>query len=406
VEQRCPLVEFDHNSPDHGADTVGSYRRLRETAPVAWSNSHGGYWILSDYETVFEAARTESIFSSARSSAGGEGLNNVIPKAQVHLHIPVELDPPEQRMYRKIINPITAPAAIASLAEMIARHTSEFIDEIIELGECDLASLIGIPAAITIDWLGLPAKDWRRYSAAHHAIVASPFGSPEQMHARNVEFPWMNAQINEAINDRRANPTDDAISYLVHQEIEGQQIGHDEVFSIIELLISGGVGTTASLVSQTLVHLQRDRETRADLIAHPEKMERAVEEFLRAFSPAQALARTVLRDTEVRGCPMSAGDRVLLSWSAANRDPAVFENPDEIDIDRWPNRHASFGIGVHRCAGSHLARAMSREILNQILERMPDYEIDETGLERYDNQGTNAGFKRIPARFTPGLPRF
>ncbi len=127
-----------------------------------------------------------------------------------------------------------------------------------------------------------------------------------------------------------------------------------------------------------------------------------MEEFLRYFSPTQALARTVTHDMEFAGCRMLQGDRVLLAWSSANRDPAQFENPDEVNIERWPNRHSAFGIGIHRCAGSHLGRAMARELLSQILNRMGDYVVNLDALEPYPHQGTNNGWKSIPATFTPG----
>jgi cytochrome P450 len=165
------------------------------------------------------------------------------------------------------------------------------------------------------------------------------------------------------------------------------------------------VGTTASLVSQTLVWLYLHQDVRQDLQEHPEKLERAVEEFLRYFSPTQALARTVLQDADFHGCQMSIGDRVLLAWSSANRDATQFEDPDELDIDRWPNRHTAFGVGVHRCAGSHLGRAMARALIGQVLERMPDYVVDVERVEPYPHQGTNTGWQRIPATFTPGPRR-
>lgn len=174
------------------------------------------------------------------------------------------------------------------------------------------------------------------------------------------------------------------------------------MYSIVDLLLAGGVGTTASLVSQALVWLAEHPAVRQRLIDDPSLMDHAVEEFLRYFSPTQALARTVTKDTEFQGCPMKKGDRVLLSWSSANRDEKLFDNPDEIDIERWPNRHTAFGIGVHRCAGSHLGRYMSKTLITQILERMPDYEVDFSALERYPHQGTNMGWQRIPATYTPG----
>jgi cytochrome P450 len=165
------------------------------------------------------------------------------------------------------------------------------------------------------------------------------------------------------------------------------------------------VGTTASLVSQTLVWLYQHQDVRADLIEHPEKLTRAIEEFLRYFSPTQALARTVATDAEFRGHCVYTGDRVLLAWASANRDPAQFADPDNLDIERWPNRHTAFGVGVHRCAGSHLGRAMASELLGQILERMPDYAVQLDGLQAYPHQGTNTGWRSIPATFTPGPRR-
>jgi cytochrome P450 len=397
-----PVVDFDHNSPQHSADPVAVYARLRAGAPVAWTDAHGGYWVLSDYGAVFAAARDDELFSSARGPHGGEGLSNVIPKAPVRLHIPVELDDPEHRSYRRILNPVTSPAAVAELEPMIRRWTTWFIDQVIEDGACDFSSVIGVPAVVTLDWLGLDVTEWRRYSKALHSVLADRAGSPAHTHAVEVDIPWMERQITEAIAERRARRRGDLISHLLAQDVDGTPITDDAAYSMIELLISGGVGTTASLVSQTLVHLGRHLEQRQRLIEEPDLMPRAVEEFLRAFSPTQALARTVTRDVDFAGCPMRKGDRALLAWSSANRDPAQFDHPDEVDLDRWPNRHTAFGMGVHRCAGAHLGRAIARELLGQILRRMPDYVIDESGLESYAHQGVNAGYQHIPATFTPG----
>jgi cytochrome P450 len=196
------------------------------------------------------------------------------------------------------------------------------------------------------------------------------------------------------------------ISYLVQQEVDGRPITLDEVFSMVDLLIAGGTVTTANLVSQSLVWLYQHQDVRQRLIAQPELMDRAVEEFLRVFAPSQALARTIVKDVDFHGCPMRAGDRALLAWASANRDEAGgFEAPDEVDIERWPNRHTSFGIGVHRCAGSHLGRAMGRRLLTEVLTRMPDYVIDLDGVVPYAAQGANSGYTRVPATFTPGPRR-
>lgn len=399
---RCPVVHFDHNSPEHSADPAESYRKIRETVKIGWTPAHGGYWVLSDYSSVFDAARDDETFSSARSEYGGDGLSVVIPKTPHHDHIPIELDPPEFRKYRKIVNPITAPAAVERMKALVDRHTAGFIDSVIEDGQCDLTSVISVPSIVTVDWLGLDLADWKRYSHAHHQALAGIPGSDDYRHAMEVDFPYLGDRMRETIRARRENPTDDIISYLVQQEVDGRPLNDFEMYSIVDLLLAGGVGTTASLVSQALVWLAEHPAVRQRLIDDPSLMDHAVEEFLRYFSPTQALARTVTKDTEFQGCPMKKGDRVLLSWSSANRDEKLFDNPDEIDIERWPNRHTAFGIGVHRCAGSHLGRYMSKTLITQILERMPDYEVDFSALERYPHQGTNMGWQRIPATYTPG----
>jgi cytochrome P450 len=405
ADAQRPTVAFDHNSQEHSADPVGSYRKVRESCPVGWTEAHGGYWVMSDYQSVFDAARDDEVFSSARNGYGGEGLTVVIPKTPMHLHIPIELDPPEFRKYRALINPATAPAAIDQMTGMIEKYTTWFIDQVIESGECDFADVIGVPSIVTIDWLGLPVRDWNRYSAAHHAVLAAVPGSEEWTHAMTVDFPYVSQQMREVIAARRAEPQNDTISYLVQQQVDDRPITDEEVFSMVELLIAGGVGTTSSLVSQTLVWLYEHQDVRKRLTNEPELLERAIEEFLRYFSPTQALARTVAKDAEFRGCPVSKGDRVLLAWASANRDESAFEHADTLDVDRWPNRHTAFGVGIHRCAGSHLGRALAKELLGQILERMPDYTVDTSLLERYPHQGTNTGWQRIPAQFTPGPRR-
>jgi cytochrome P450 len=402
----CPVVPFDHTSAAHSSDPIAAYRALREHGPIVRTEAHGGYYVVTDYASVFEAARTEDVYSSARSSYGGEGLATVIPKVPVHLHIPVELDPPRSRDYRKILNPVTTPAAIEKVKPRIAAYTTWFIDQVIETGECDLAAVIGVPAVVTLDWLGMPLREWRRYAAALHAVLANPYGSPAHTEAVTAHLPWITEQIREAIAARRdGSVSGGVIDWILGQHVDGEPITDDDAYSMVELLISGGVGTTGSLVSQALVHLSTHPEQRAELRQEPTLLERAVEEFLRAFSPTQALARTVTHDTTLGACPLQTGDRMLLAWASANRDPAVFDRPDEVDIRRWPNRHAAFGIGVHRCAGAHLGRAMARELIGQVITRMPDYTVDTAALEPYPSQGVNAGWQRIPTRFTAGPRR-
>lgn len=402
-QARCPVAHFDHHSAEHAADHVGVYRQLREQTPVAWTEAHGGYWVLADYKSVFEASRNDDLFSSARHDEhGGPGLSVTIPKAPTAFHIPIELDPPHFRPYRKAVNQVTAPAAVENLDAVVKHYVTGFIDMIIEQGSADLAIVAGVPAAVTIDWLGLDPSEYKNYVDAMHTLVSAAPGTPEYQHAAEVAVPWVSKTVREHIAHRRENPGPDATTHFIEVEVDGRPMDDDEIYSILELVISGGVGTTASLVTQSLVWLYQNPDQRQRLIDDPSMVDVAVEEFLRVFSPTQALARTILEDTDFRGCPVRKGDRALLSWASANRDAEQFENPDEVDITRWPNRHVAFGLGIHRCAGSHLGKAMAREMIRQVLARMGDYAVDLDNVVTYPDQGTNAGYHSIPVTFTPG----
>lgn len=401
-----PVVDFDHNSAEHSADPVASYRSLREKHPVAWSESWGGYWVLSGYEAVFDAARDDDVFSSRRTTYGGEGQEITIPKRPMTEHFPIELDPPESMKYRKIMNALLSPSAVKAMQPMVEKYTTMFIDDIIETGEADFATLTGIPAIITIDWLTLPLEDWRRHAFAHRKVLSARVGSPDYRQATEVEIPYLTDVIRTTISERRRNPGNDPISFILSHEIDGQPITEEDALCMIELIVSGGVGTVASLSGQAILWLSQNTDVRQRLTDHPELMQDAVEEFLRYFSPTQALARTVAQDVDFHGVQMKTGDRVLLAWASGSRDKAAgFENADVLDIERSPNRHLSFGVGSHRCAGSHLGRLMARTILTEIVQRMPDYKVDEAGVVRYPQQGVNTGFDKLPATFTPGKRR-
>jgi cytochrome P450 len=168
------------------------------------------------------------------------------------------------------------------------------------------------------------------------------------------------------------------------------------------LLVAGGVDTTTSLTSQALVWLSENREHHDHLLADRKFLRSACEEFLRYFSPNQALGRTMNGEAEVGGCPIHDGDRMLVGFASANRDEDAFPDADSLLLDRSPNRHLAFGLGVHRCVGSNIARVIFDEVITAVLGRLPDYAIDVSGLEHYHSQGLMSGWKTAPATFTPG----
>jgi cytochrome P450 len=283
----------------------------------------------------------------------------------------------------------------------IAYWTARHIDAVIEAGTCDLAYDIAspVPAHVTLEWLGYPLEHAELASQATHEMLGCPPDS--EGFKRGYEATLRSHQIlREAIAAHRIKPRDDVISYLMNQELEGQSLDNSTIFNICIVLVGGGVDTTTSLTSSALVHLNRDRELRKRLIREPELLVSATEEFLRMYPPLATIARTARQDIDMRGCPVRAGDRVLISRHSANYDAMQFDDPEQFIPDRFPNRHVSFGLGVHRCVGSHLARQMFQEMITQILQRMPDYQIDETLTSPYPDRGFAQGWLNLPARFT------
>ncbi|MEU9337735.1 cytochrome P450 [Streptomyces sp. NPDC048290] len=400
----APDAVFDHHSDDANADPVAYYARFRESCPVGRSDAHGGFHYTTRYADVARIARDDETFSSARSDSGGPGVGIVIPKGPGLEQFPIELDPPRSTEYRQLINPLLTPEAVERLVPMIERHAARIVDDFIELGSCDFVRDLTnpLPAAVTLDWLGFPESDWARLAGPIHDIFAAPAGS-ERAARGAAGLAYMDQRIRELIAERRTTPGTDAISELVAGvRADGTPFGDDELVSVIGLLIAGGVDTTTSLTGSTLVHLARHPDQRRRLIESPDLLETATEEFLRAFAPSQSMARTVTQDVAVGGCPMRAGDRVLIPWVAANHDPAVFPEPEQVRLDRDTTRHLSFGIGSHRCAGAHLARAMFRAMMTQVLTRLPDYQVIEEGLVPYDTRGNQSGWDAVPAVFPPG----
>jgi cytochrome P450 len=198
------------------------------------------------------------------------------------------------------------------------------------------------------------------------------------------------------VADHRRSPRDDLVSYLIDLEIDGVSLSDQHVIGTIALLLIAGIDTTWSAIGASLWHLAQHPEDRARLVAEPEVMTFAVEEFLRLYAPV-TMARIVARDTEIGGCPVAEGDWVLLPFPAANRDPEAFEDPERFVVDRERNRHAAFGLGIHRCLGSNLARLELRVAVEEWLRRVPDFELSDPDAVRWST-GQVRGPRSLPVR--------
>jgi cytochrome P450 len=404
---RDPVVDFDHHSESFNADPLAAWVALRQECPVGYSEHYNGFWVVSDYQGNQEVLKNYDVFSSARipSNSGDQGLT--VPGAPMESGVilyPEELDPPEHTSVRRLLNAQLSPMASKAMQPRIEHWVTHFVDSVIEKGECDLLyDVTGpVPAFVTLEWLGYPLDKALEAGQIIHDLLGYPPASERWMKAL-ADVEMIQSILAETVAARRIEPRDDAISWFLTREIDGEPVKDEAIVALGIVLVGGGVDTTTSLTSSGLVHLNRDRDLGRRLVEEPGLLEEATEEFLRMYPPIASVARTASRDFAYRGCPIREGDRVLVSRHAANYDADEFASPMTFDPERFPNRHVSFGLGPHRCPGSHVARLMFREMIRQILTRMPDFKIDEEALVPYPDRGTTTGWASLPTTFTPGI---
>jgi cytochrome P450 len=399
-----PSVTYDHHSPEHAVGAVDLHADLRARCPVAWTDSYGGFWVASAHEPCVQAAKDLERFRSDHDVEGErEGYRGItIPSLPNQRFIPSEADPPEFWEYRRLLQPWFAPGVAERWEPFVRDHVTECLDRHVESGRIDLVLDVAnpVPAAVTLAFVGLPPGDWERFADPLHASAYAPPGTPEKQ-AAIAAIGELAAGLRDVVADRRAAPRDDLATAVATAEIGGAPIAVDRAVDVLQLVVAGGVDTTTALLANTFVWLSEHPDVRQRLLDEPALMPVAREEFLRYFTPTQATARTAGVDVELGGATVAAGERVLLSWAAANRDPAVFDDPEHVHIDRAPNRHLTFGAGPHRCLGTHFARMNIRVVLEEVLSRIPDYVVDTSAAERYRTIGVINGWIRVPATFTP-----
>jgi cytochrome P450 len=389
-------IDFDHNAPEMVHGLYKAYGELRGQCPVAHSRAHGGYWVLSRYEDVFQVARDDITFSSQRSG--------LVPPTDVGRLLPIQADPPDLERYRALLNPYFSREAAAGLEPFILKTADWAIDQFIERGRADLVTELAnpVPAAATMHLLGLDPSGWRAFAEPLHDVMYSLAATPENKAAQS-KVAAFTAQLVDEIDARIAHPRDDMISALLRSDYKGIKTTRDEVIDLVRMVIFGGMDTVVAALSNVFVQLGKHPDIRARLLADRELLQPAVEEFLRYEAPIQGFARYVTKDVTVGGCEIKQGETVFMLWGSANRDEKVFgETSEQLVIDRQPNRHMTFGIGGHRCLGSTMARVEMRIVLGRILDRLPDFEIDWDGVVHAQTVGSSYGRPNVPATFTPG----
>lgn len=386
--------QYDHHSLEFRDRPHEVFDEIRSKCPVAHSDSHGGFWTLANYASVFEAARDDERFSSV----GGVG----VPVSGLPFPIlPIETDPPETQAFRAITMGPFSPKTARDAEPVMREIATELIDEFIERGEADLVQELTtpLPARLMLRMLGFDESKWKSWVERVHATIHDRAHDADASMMAGASLLTELAEEMEARRDRSADA--DLYSRIVHGTVNGEPLDDVQITMYGLLMMFGGMDTTSGLTGNVLVELCADPELRQRLIDDRSLLPEATEEFLRHDTPTLTLARTATQDFEFHGQQICQGEPVLLAWGAANRDPEVFPDPHTIDIDRANKKHLAFGVGAHRCLGSNLAREMFMVMIDEVLTRLPDFQLDGEP-ERFEDAAEVWAVRHLKVRFTPG----
>ena len=368
------LTDYDIFDPEFVRDPYPSFSEIRESkCPVAHTDRWGGSWMPTRYEDVVAIAQEYETFTSRGilvlppPPGQTEGAYGGVAAP------PITSDPPDHHWHRRLILPVFAPQSVAKYEQGTRDLCNSLIDAFIDKSVADAAGDYAqhIPVRVIATMLGVPLEMEEEFTDWVRGVLENMTDMERRKRARQNIIEFFLAQV----KDRAENPREnDLITELMNTEVEGKKVPIEYVLGVCNLMLVAGVDTTWSAIGSTLWHMAQHPEHRKQLRDNPDLWPTAIEELLRVYAPV-TMARIVDHDVEYNGCPMKAGDRVLMPFPAANRDPRVFENPDEVILDREHNRHVAFGSGIHRCAGSNLARLEVRVALQTWLARIPEYEL-------------------------------
>src|SRR6202165_4674108 len=385
------IHDFDHTDPRWTEDPFPIWEELRAASPVVHTDRFLGCYLPTTYEAVKQVPYDTEHFSSRRVI-----VRDIRPET-TGVAPPITSDPPEHKPAKQLLLPPFTPDAMKKLEPRVRAICNELIDEFIAEGKCDAAARYSkhIPVRAIAHMLGIPEKDGELFIKWIHEILELGIKDDRILMQAVQE---MSGYFAEQIERRKKHPTEDLISTLMNaRDKNGQPLSDAHVLGTLRLLLIAGIDTTWSAIGASLWHLAKTPAHRERPIPEPKLLPTAIEEFLRAYSPV-TMAREVMKETEISGCPVKPGNMVLLSFPAANRDPAVFPAADQVVIDRKENRHAAFGLGIHRCVGSNLARLEMTVAIEEWLKRIPDFRLDPAGQVTW-SEGTVRGPRQLPVLF-------
>jgi cytochrome P450 len=386
-------TDFSHLEPEWAADPYPIQDDLRERCPVAHTGRFGGGWLPTRYADVAAIAYDTERFSS-RSII----MSNFRPPreaAPIGGSPPISSDPPFHHDARKLLLPAFTRTAVERQEPATRALCHSLIDDFGDQDIVDAARDYAqhIPMRVIADMLGFPAKDGPQFRQFVENTLEGVNLPPEERIARmSALFDYLLEQIHDHID----NPRDDLTMFLINAELYGRKLEPSHVAGTMALLLIAGIDTTWSAIGASLWHLAKEPAHRERIVAEPALLPTAMEEFLRAYAPV-TMARLVKNDMQWNGVDMKADDWILLSFPAANRDPAQFDRAADVVIDREVNRHAAFGLGIHRCVGSHLARMELRVALEVWLARIPVFTLADPSAVTWST-GQIRGPRTLPLR--------
>ncbi len=390
-----------------------AFARVRRNDPIYWQEAAPrpppsgmedwpeprGFWLVTRYDDLQAISRDQATFSSER---GHHVVRDISPDLLDRLRLwMINQDHPRHTRLRKLVNAGFTPRMIHRMEQHIRDLTRSVVDRVAGRGECDFVADVAaeLPLLVIAELVGAPAEDraklfdWsNRLIGFEDPDLGAPTGQQDTM-LEMFEYAGALAKL------RRDDPREDLTSVLLHAEVDGEKLGELGFNMFFVLLILAGNETTRNAISGGMLALSEHPEQKQRLLRDRGLLPRATDEILRFVSPVISMRRTATRDVELRGRKIAEDDKVVLCYPAANRDPAVFEDPDHFDVTRDPNPHVAFGYGPHYCLGANLARMEIQCMFDELLRRLPDIEV--SGPVRRLRSTVVSSIKSLPVRFTP-----
>jgi cytochrome P450 len=373
------------SDPHMLANPQAGFAMLRSVAPVIAVDNMGvgtsaQMVLVAGEPEVREVLKHPEVFSS--------GID-AVHIGQVRPLIPLQIDPPEHKKFRKILDPLFAPKQAATLEDRTRTLVRGLISAVVDDGHCNFHTAIAepLPTTVFLELLGLPVSRRKEFIELKDGIIRPPAHSPEErIEMVDATGAKIYAILDEVLTGREVEPQDDFMSDFLTAEVDGQTLTHDEILDIGYLFFLAGLDTVTASLDCFLAYLAQSPAQRQSLVDDPSLIPSAIEEMLRWETPVSGVVRITTEDTELAGCPIKAGTTVSVLLGSANTDGSAWADAETIDFTRPANKHLAFGGGAHRCLGSHLARMELRVALEEWHAAVPSYSIAE-GTELLYSQG-------------------